>query len=139
MCDENEEKKNNVYEINIEQKQKPIETLKDNIKKENISDIKIRNQSMQNNTNSLSKSFESDKNDNKEKELINNIYDKNNNRNSRFKRKKEEIKMLIYGNKDKYLNKQIKDGLIQRANRMPELEPQIKNNFNNTLKKIKNK
>ena len=34
--------------------------------------------------------------------------------------------MLIYGNKDKYLNKQIKDGLIQRANRMPELEPQIK-------------
>ena len=139
MCDENEEKKNNVYEINIEQKQKPIETLKDNIKKENISDIKIRNQSMQNNTNSLSKSFESDKNDNKEKELINNIYDKNNIRNSRFKRKKEEIKMLIYGNKDKYLNKQIKDGLIQRANRMPELEPQIKDNFNNTLKKIKNK
>ena len=71
MCDENEEKKNNVYEINIEQK--PIETLKDNIKKENISDIKIRNQSIQNNTNSLSKSFESDKNDNKEKEFINNI------------------------------------------------------------------
>ena len=70
MCDENEEKKNNVYEINIEQKQKPIETLKDNIKKENISDIKIRNQSMQNNTNSLSKSFESDKNDNKEKNLL---------------------------------------------------------------------
>ena len=140
MCDENEEKKNNVYEINIEQK--PIETLKDNIKKENISDIKIRNQSIQNNTNSLSKSFESDKNDNKEKEFINNIETKNNNtnnKNSRFKRKKEEIKMLIYGIKDKYSDKQVKDGLIQRANRMPELEPQIKNNFKNTLKKIKNK
>ena len=63
-----EEKKDNVYDLNIEQK--PIEALKDNIKKENISDIKVKNQSLQNNTNSYSKSFESIKNDNKERNNI---------------------------------------------------------------------
>ena len=64
-----EENKENINDINIEQK--PIEAFKDNIKKENISDIKIKNQSLQNNTNSYSKSFDSEKNDNKEKEIIN--------------------------------------------------------------------
>jgi len=145
MIEENEENKNNIYELNMEQK--PIEAFKDNIKKENISDIKIKNQSMNNNTNSYSKSFESEKNDNnKEKELINNIKVKNNNNNynnyskdSKFKRKKEEIKMLIFDNKDKYLNKQRKDDLIQRANKMPEFESHSKKSFSNTLKKIKNK
>ena len=136
---EKESKKENkdiVYDINIEQK--PIETLKDNIKKENISDIKIKNQSLQNNTNSYSKSFDSENKENKEKELINNINTRNN-KNSKFKKKKEEIKMLIYDNKDKYFNKSRKAGLIQRANKMPELEPYSKYNFNNTLKKMKNK
>ena len=60
--------KNNEKENISKEGQKPIETLKDDIKKENISDIKIKNQSIQNNTNSLSKSFNSFKNENKEKD-----------------------------------------------------------------------
>ena len=130
-----EEKKDNVYDLNIEQK--PIEALKDNIKKENISDIKVKNQSLQNNTNSYSKSFESIKNDNKEKEKE--IIKINNNKDSKIKRKKEEIKNLICGNNNKYPNKKRKDGIIQKANKMPELEPDSKYNCINALKKIKNK
>ena len=132
-----EEKKDNVEDLNIEQK--PIEALKDNIKKENISDIKIKNQSIQNNTNSYSKSFESDKNDNKEKEKEFIKFNNKINKDSKIKSKKEELKMLIYGNKNKNSNKKIKDGLIQRANKMPELERDSRYNFINALKKIKNK
>ena len=112
-----EENKENINDINIEQK--PIEAFKDNIKKENISDIKIKNQSLQNNTNSYSKSFDSEKNDNKEKEIINinNINNINNKKESKFKLKKEEINELINNNKNKYNNK----------------------NLNNALKKIRNK
>lgn len=134
--EEKKDKKDAIYEINLEKK--PLETLKDNIKKENISDIKIKNQSQNNNTNSYSKSFESDKNDNKENELINNIGIRNN-KNSRFRKRKEEINMLINNNKNKYFNKKRKSGIIQKANKMPELEPHSKYNFSNALKKIKNK
>ena len=134
--EEKKDKKDAIYEINLEKK--PLETLKDNIKKENISDIKIKNQSQNNNTNSYSKSFESDKNDNKENELINNIGTRNN-KNSRFRKRKEEINMLINNNKNKFFNKKRKSGIIQKANKMPELEPHSKYNFSNALKKIKNK
>ena len=131
-----EENKENINDINIEQK--PIEAFKDNIKKENISDIKIKNQSLQNNTNSYSKSFDSEKNDNKEKEFIN-INNINNKKESKFKLKKEEINELINNNKNKYNNKNKKCGLIKRANNKPEIEPHSKLNLNNALKKIKNK
>ena len=134
-----EENKENINDINIEQK--PIEAFKDNIKKENISDIKIKNQSLQNNTNSYSKSFDSEKNDNKEKEFINinNINNINNKKESKFKLKKEEINELINNNKNKYNNKNKKCGLIKRANKKPEIEPHSKFNLNNALKKIRNK
>ena len=44
-----EDSKNKENEIN--QEEKPIDTLKDDIKKENISDINIKNQSIHNNEN----------------------------------------------------------------------------------------
>ena len=113
--------------------------LKDSLKKENISEIKIKNQSIQNNTNSISRSFDSDKNDNnkeKEKIFINPI---NNKKESKFNKKKEEIKnMLINHENNKYKNQKRKNGIIQRANKKPELEPHSKYNFNETLKKLKN-
>jgi hypothetical protein len=107
--------------------QKPIETLKDDIKKENISDIKIKNQSIQNNTNSLSKSFNSFKNENKEKDT-----------------KKEEIKILVYDdNQDikdaNVINNKKKERLIKKANNEPDLKLYNKYQFHDTIKKIKNK
>ena len=139
-----EENKENINDINIVEnvEQKPIEAFKDNIKKENISDIKIKNQSIQNNTNSYSKSFDSEKNDNKEKECINNINNINNidnKKESRFKLKKDELNELINNNMNKYNNKNKKYGLIKKANKKPEIEPHSKYNFSNALKKIKNK
>ena len=134
------ERKENVNEINLEKK--PFEALKDNLKKENISDIKIKNQSIQNNTNSYSKSFDSENKENKEKDIFNNnnINIINNNKKEiKLKNKKEEIKMLIYNKKNKLNFKNKKHGLIQRANKKPDLEPHSKYNYNNTLKKIKNK
>ena len=135
------ENKENMNEINIEKK--PLETLKDNLKKENISDIKIKNQSIQNNTNSYSKSFDSENKDNKDKDDFNgggiNIINNNNKKENKFKKRKEEIKMLIYNKKNKLNLKNKKQGLIQRANKKPDLEPHSKYNFSNTLKKIKNK
>lgn len=137
-ANENKKEEEKINEINIDQK--PIETLKDDLKKENISEIKIKNQSIQNNTNSISRSFDSDKNDNnkeKEKIFINPI---NNKKESKFNKKKEEIKnMLINHENNKYKNQKRKNGIIQRANKKPELEPHSKYNFNETLKKLKNK
>ena len=137
-ANENKKEEEKINEINIDQK--PIETLKDSLKKENISEIKIKNQSIQNNTNSISRSFDSDKNDNnkeKEKIFINPI---NNKKESKFNKKKEEIKnMLINHENNKYKNQKRKNGIIQRANKKPELEPHSKYNFNETLKKLKNK
>ena len=135
------ENKENMNEINLEKK--PLETLKDNLKKENISDIKIKNQSIQNNTNSYSKSFDSENKDNKEKDDFNgggiNIIDGGGKKESKFKKRKEEIKMLIYNKKNKLNLKNKKQGLIQRVNKKPDLEPHSKFNFSNTLKKINNK
>ena len=131
-----EDNKENINDINIEQK--PIEAFKDNIKTENISDIKIKNQSLQNNTNSYSKSFDSEKNDNKEKEFITNNIN-NDKKESKFKSKKEEIEVLIYNKNNKLNNRNRKIGLIKRANKKPDLEPHSKYNLSNALKKIKNK
>ena len=136
-----EENKENINDINIieNNEEKPIEAFKDNIKKENISDIKIKNQSLQNNTNSYSKSFDSEKNDNKEKEFINNINNINNKKVSRIKLKKDELNELINNKMNKYTNKNKKYGLIKKANKKPEIEPHSKYNLSNALKKIKNK
>ena len=119
--------KNNEKENISKEGQKPIETLKDDIKKENISDIKIKNQSIQNNTNSLSKSFNSFKNENKEKDT-----------------KKEEIKILVYDdNQDikdaNVINNKKKERLIKKANNEPDLKLYNKYQFHDTIKKIKNK
>ena len=119
--------KNNEKENISKEGQKPIETLKDDIKKENISDIKIKNQSIQNNTNSLSKSFNSFKNENKEKDT-----------------KKEEIKILVYDdNQDikdaNVINNKKKEHLIKKANNEPDLKLYNKYQFHDTIKKIKNK
>ena len=116
--------KNNEKENISKEGQKPIETLKDDIKKENISDIKIKNQSIQNNTNSLSKSFNSFKNENKEKDT-----------------KKEEIKILVYDdNQDikdaNVINNKKKERLIKKANNEPDLKLYNKYQFHDTIKKI---
>ena len=139
-----EENKENINDINIIEniEQKPIEAFKDNIKKENISDIKIKNQSIQNNTNSYSKSFDSEKNDNKEKEFINNlnnINNINNKKESKIQLKKEELNELINNGINKFTNKNKKYDLIKKANKKPEIEPHSKYNLSNALKKIKNK
>jgi hypothetical protein len=96
-----EDPKNEEKEIN--QEEKPIDTLKDEIKKENISDINIKNQSNEN----------------------------------------EEIKILIDNNKikeeGKNNNKNKKEEIIKKANKIPEIEPSYEYQINDTMKKIKNK
>ena len=96
-----EDPKNEEKEMN--QEEKPIDTLKDEIKKENISDINIKNQSNEN----------------------------------------EEIKILIDNNKikeeGKNNNKNKKEEIIKKANKIPEIEPSYEYQINDTMKKIKNK
>ena len=117
----------------LDKERKPIETLKDNIKKENISDIKAKNQSIHNNTNSYSKSFDTEKNDNNDKDFINIIINKD----SKNKTKKEKLNFLINNNININKNKD-KNFTIKRANKIPEIEKysQFINNY--TIKKIKN-
>ena len=98
-----EEPRNNENEKEIKQEEKPIDTLKDEIKKENISDINIKNQSNEN----------------------------------------EEIKILIDNNEAKQErkenNKNRKEDIIKKANKIPNLEPNYEYQINDTMKKIKNK
>ena len=126
-------------DLNIEKK--PIEELKDNLKNENISDIKAKNQSKDNNSNSYSKSFDIENNNNnkeREKNFINIIINKD----SKHKTKEEEIKFLLYNNngnkKEKYDKNNNNDRIIKRVNKMPEIESYSKFRYNHTLKKMKN-
>ena len=98
-----EEPKNFENEKEIKQEEKPMDSLKDEIKKENISDINLKNQSNEN----------------------------------------EEIKILIGNNETKKEgkenNKNGKEEIIKKANKIPNLEPNYEYQINDTMKKIKNK
>ena len=98
-----EEPKNIENEKEIKQEEKQIDSLKDEIKKENISDINLKNQSNEN----------------------------------------EEIKILIGNNETKKEgkenNKNGKEEIIKKANKIPNLEPNYEYQINDTMKKIKNK
>lgn len=102
--------KNNGKEKEIIEEEKPLDTLKDNIKKENISEINEKNQSIHNNN---------------ENEEINILINNNN------ELKKDE-KILNINNKNK-------EEIIKKANKIPELKPYFESQFNESIRKIKNK
>ena len=89
-------KENNENEKEIKEEKKEMNSLKDNIKEDNLSDINIKNQSIHNNEN-------------------------------------EEIKILIDDNKNK------KEDIIKKVNKIPGVRPNYEFQFNDTMKKIKNK
>ena len=107
--DELKDSKNNGKEKEIIEEEKPLDTLKDNIKKENISEINEKNQSIHNNNeNDEINILINNNNDLKKEEKINNI-----------NKNKEEI--------------------IKKANKVPELKPYFESQFNESIRKIKNK
>ena len=108
--DEIKDSKNNGKEKEIIQEEKPLDTLKDDIKKENISDINIKNQSVHNNN---------------ENEEINILINNNN-------EQRKEGKINNINNKNK-------EEIIKKANKIPELKPYFESQFNESIRKIKNK
>ena len=93
-------KENNENEKEINKEEKQVDSLKDDIKKENISDINIKNQSIHN--------------------------------------ENEEIKILIDDNQRKN-NKNKREDIIKKVNKIPDVEPNYEIQFNDTMRKIKNK
>ena len=93
-------KENNENEKEINKEEKQVDSLKDDIKKENISDINIKNQSIHN--------------------------------------ENEEIKILIDDNQRKN-SKNKREDIIKKVNKIPDVEPNYEVQFNDTMRKIKNK